>query len=105
MPRRVTARTPTGTWKTTPQASSVGEEAVVVLGAHLDVELAVVEVEEEAGRSGEDDEVAEGDAGEEEHRDQRQDRQDRAPRLVAERRQQEGVGLERRTGIARTIAP
>ena len=44
------------------------EEAVVVAGSNLDVELAVVEVEQELDRGRHDDEVGEGDAGQEEQR-------------------------------------
>ena len=51
------------------------DEAVVVLGPDLDVELAVVEVEEELDRGRQHDEVAEDDAGDEQHRDHHQQRQ------------------------------
>src|SRR5215207_528179 len=69
------------------------EEAVVLAGAQLDVELAVVEVEQEVERRRDDDEVGEGDPGQEEEREEQQDRQDHPPLGLAEGGQDVGVEL------------
>src|SRR4249920_82064 len=70
-----------------------GEEAVVVLGPDLDVELALVEVEEELGGSGKDYEVAEDDAGDEQKGHAHEKGDDDPLLAVGERGQDEGVRL------------
>ena len=68
-------RITTGTWKTRPIASSIGRgEPVELARLHEHVELARVEVDEEAHRGRQHDEVAEQHAGREQERDRRQQR-------------------------------
>ena len=94
IPSRVTARIASGSWKTSAAGEHRGrEEAVVVAGPDLDVELGVVEAEQELDRGRHHDEVAEGDAGEEEDRGGEQDRQDDPTLAVAEGGQHIGVAL------------
>ena len=73
MPRRVDGEDADRDLEDDPAGEQgLGEEAVVLLGLDLDVELGVVEVEQELGRRGQHDEEAEGDAGDEQGRDHQQ---------------------------------
>ena len=69
------------------------DEAVVLRGADLDVELIGVEVEQEVERRGHDDEIGEYDPADEQERDREQHRQHDALLARAERGEHEGVDL------------
>ena len=77
---------------------------VVLARLHEHVELAAVEVLEEAQRRGQHHEVPEQDADREQHRDRDQQRRATASCSGTERRQQEAVELVQITGSASTSA-
>ena len=104
-PVRVSARTPTGIWKTSPiSARKTIDEAVVVLRLDQDVELVVVEVLQEVDGPRQRDPVGERDAGDEQHRHHRHQRQRDPPLARVERRQHERVGLPEDNGSTSSSA-